>query len=167
MFRIRNYRSSQVSTHSNQPDAVANDFVRGSAYSSRENCSRVLGSVPRALERWMSSKSATHRTWDSILARVSRLISQPRILQRPASSAWLRPAAMRRLRICGPTVLRGFFNQWIGRSISPLIVNYPHGLRGIFFGPGFPVGTNGFRVSGLPRNRFQIRNRPKNPCFLR
>ena len=60
------------------------------------------GFTSRASAKRTNSWSVTHRTRDSTLARVSRLMSQPAIWSRPANSACVSPSASRRDRSVGP-----------------------------------------------------------------
>lgn len=68
---------------------------------------RSLGVTRKALARQSNSKSETQRNCVSILARVSRLMSQPHRRQRAASMGCVKPCWLRNLRICGPTTFRG------------------------------------------------------------
>jgi len=70
--------------------------------------SSSLTSTRRAEAKHTSSKSATHLIWDSILASVSLLKSQPRTPQRAAKSDCDKDAAFRNRLTAGPTMLRGF-----------------------------------------------------------
>lgn len=67
------------------------------------------GSTRSALARQSNSKSETHRSCVSILARVCRLKSHPQRRQRAANNGCVNPCWSRNRRICGPTTLRGFF----------------------------------------------------------
>ena len=60
------------------------------------------GFTSRASANRTNSRSVTHRTWDSTLASVSRLMSQPASWSRPANSACVSPSASRRDRSVGP-----------------------------------------------------------------
>ncbi len=66
-----------------------------------------LGTTRNALARQSNSKSETQRSCVSILARVSRLRSQPHRRHRAASMGWVKPCWLRNLRICGPTMFLG------------------------------------------------------------
>jgi len=67
------------------------------------------GSTRNALARQSNSKSETHRSCVSILARVWRLKSQPHRRQRAASIGCVSFCWSRKRRICNPTRFRGFF----------------------------------------------------------
>ena len=68
-----------------------------------------FGSTRNALARQSSSKSETHRSCVSILARVCRLKSQPHRRQRAANIGCVSFCWSRNRRICRPTRFRGFF----------------------------------------------------------
>ena len=68
---------------------------------------RSLGATRNALARQSNSKSETQRSCVSILARVSRLRSQPHRRHRAANMGCVKPCWLRNLRICGPTMFLG------------------------------------------------------------
>ncbi len=66
-------------------------------------------SIPMASASFKISKSATQRNWASIFAKVSRLMSQPKIFNFAASCGWESPFFSRSSRTIGPTMFFAFF----------------------------------------------------------
>lgn len=100
--------------------------------------SSLPGSTPSADESFRSSKSAIHRTWDSIFARVSRLTSQDRMFSLATRSACVRPASWRSCLTAGPAMFRGGFkfrirNLTMAETASTLVPNSEHYSRICFF----------------------------------
>ena len=97
------------------------------------------GSTRNALARQSSSKSETHRSCVSILARVCRLKSHPHRRQRAASIGCVSPCWSRKRRICGPTRFRGFFFMfqfWDWNTNQPLVFKGSEFRTLILLAPG-------------------------------
>ncbi len=75
----------------------------------RRGGSRAETSALSASARITNSESDTQRSWASILDKVARLSSRPRMEQRAAKSSCVSPFWYRSFLTCGPTMFRSNF----------------------------------------------------------
>ena len=84
------------------------DALQRTSSQSTRRGSRFAVSTPNTRASKMSSKSATHRTRNSIRATMSREMSQPANWHFAANTGCDQPKRQRCALTCGPTILRGF-----------------------------------------------------------
>ena len=94
----------------------------------RRGGSKTAMSTPNASARITNSESETQRSWASILDKVARLNSRPRMEQRAAKSSCVSPFWYRSFLTCGPTMFRSNFCFRAMLQKWSLTIDSPSGL---------------------------------------